>query len=305
MTDLNFGRIHSGYWTSRHTFEFMQDDITHEPMIYISKGANLANVIPVFGTNITELNSPNSANSVSRTQFGTPILKAGDHIFFSAEAKTTVPEGLAATSQRGFNVGMDVYGSSARLWEMTPRISGQDYADLGAAYWEQQDSRLATHRWVKYGNTDWEKIFIDWIVPDKIFTEDDRHTTLATPQRIIGYIAFMGCNWRDAAGSTVINNAPMHTWIRRVNLFINPTVSPFDLYPCPFNDSLTFYSQAELDEHIKAEHYNPIPPTPPPSKSIAARVPMVGNSDLVQVYLRKLRDRVFTKEQHKKLHPII
>lgn len=41
------------------------------------------------------------------------------------------------------------------------------------------------------------------------------------------------------------------------------------------------------------------------SKSAAARVPCFGNRALVQVYLRRLRDKVFSKEQHKRLHPLI
>lgn len=47
------------------------------------------------------------------------------------------------------------------------------------------------------------------------------------------------------------------------------------------------------------------PPPPPPNKSLAARVPMIGNRALVQVYLRRLRDRVFSKKLHKLLHPLI
>ena len=47
--------------------------------------------------------------------------------------------------------------------------------------------------------------------------------------------------------------------------------------------------------------------TPPPSTnpSLAARFPIVGNRAIVQVYLRRLRDKVFTKKMHQKLHPLI
>lgn len=45
--------------------------------------------------------------------------------------------------------------------------------------------------------------------------------------------------------------------------------------------------------------------TPGSNKSLAARCPCFGNRAIVQVYFRKLRDRVFSKELHKKLHPLI
>lgn len=43
----------------------------------------------------------------------------------------------------------------------------------------------------------------------------------------------------------------------------------------------------------------------PPKPSIAARIPSLGNKALVQVYLRKLRDKVFSKKLHERLHPLI
>lgn len=47
------------------------------------------------------------------------------------------------------------------------------------------------------------------------------------------------------------------------------------------------------------------PPPPPPKRTLAARVPMFGNSALIQYYARKARDKIISKELHKKLHPIV
>jgi len=48
-----------------------------------------------------------------------------------------------------------------------------------------------------------------------------------------------------------------------------------------------------------------IVPVPVTRRTLAARVPMVGNSDLVQVYLRKIRDKTINKKMHEKLHPLV
>ena len=81
-----------------------------------------------------------------------------------------------------------------------------------------------------------------------------------------------------------------------------PTPTP-EVYTCPY-DGLTFSTQAELDAHLLAVHPAPTP-TPTPSASVAARVPCFGNRALVQVYLRRLRDKVFSKRAHERLHPLI
>jgi len=48
------------------------------------------------------------------------------------------------------------------------------------------------------------------------------------------------------------------------------------------------------------------PPLPPQqNRSLAARVPMLGNSMLVQYHLRRLRDKYISKEWHKRLHPLV
>jgi hypothetical protein len=48
------------------------------------------------------------------------------------------------------------------------------------------------------------------------------------------------------------------------------------------------------------------PPAPTPtSKTVAARFPMIGNRAIIQVYMRKLRDKIIRKEVHKKLHPLV
>lgn len=43
----------------------------------------------------------------------------------------------------------------------------------------------------------------------------------------------------------------------------------------------------------------------PTNATLAARIPSIGNKAIVQVYLRKLRDKVFSKKIHKLLHPLI
>jgi hypothetical protein len=47
------------------------------------------------------------------------------------------------------------------------------------------------------------------------------------------------------------------------------------------------------------------PVVPPEPSTYAARVPMVGNSRLVQIYLRKLRNKLISKKLHKRLHPLV
>lgn len=46
-------------------------------------------------------------------------------------------------------------------------------------------------------------------------------------------------------------------------------------------------------------------PPPPPSATVMARVPAIGNRAFTQVYLRQIRDKLFSKDLHKKLHPVI
>ena len=41
------------------------------------------------------------------------------------------------------------------------------------------------------------------------------------------------------------------------------------------------------------------------SPTLAARVPTFGNSVVVQHYLRKLRDKIFSRKAHERLHPLI
>ena len=52
-------------------------------------------------------------------------------------------------------------------------------------------------------------------------------------------------------------------------------------------------------------HILPVIPPEPPPRTVVARFPCVGNRALVQVYLRKLRDKIFSKKQHERLHPWI
>jgi hypothetical protein len=51
--------------------------------------------------------------------------------------------------------------------------------------------------------------------------------------------------------------------------------------------------------------YGPDEGKPPAGRSSAARVPYFGNRFIVQVYLRRLRDRFFSKSLHERLHPLI
>lgn len=61
-----------------------------------------------------------------------------------------------------------------------------------------------------------------------------------------------------------------------------------------------FTSETDVLAWITAQ--TTVKPTKP---TLAARVPTLGNSALVQVYLRQLRNKIISKENHKKLHPLV
>jgi hypothetical protein len=48
-----------------------------------------------------------------------------------------------------------------------------------------------------------------------------------------------------------------------------------------------------------------VTPPPTPKATLAARFPVVGNRALVQVYLRRIRDKFISKKLHSKLHPLV
>lgn len=87
---------------------------------------------------------------------------------------------------------------------------------------------------------------------------------------------------------TNINNAGT------LNLILSELISPPPT--CPAGQHWDYTLNKCVDDYTPPE---------PPKPSIAARVPMFGNSALVQVYFRRLRDRVFSKKTHKRLHPLI
>lgn len=70
--------------------------------------------------------------------------------------------------------------------------------------------------------------------------------------------------------------------------------------------SATTLSVTMSADHTASATFTPVQVTPPPPKgSIAARVPYFGNRRLVQVYLRRVRDKLISRKLHEKLHPLV
>lgn len=129
--------------------------------------------------------------------------------------------------------------------------------------------------WVPYGTTEWS-------LSESKYTVND--------SRVIGFIAFLGANFRfnsDGSPRTWGEIVPAKHWfVPQICIVPNGAVEPVLI----------------TKPTIQTE---PEPQPQPTKRTLAARVPMVGNSMIVQYYLRKLRDKAFSKEMHKKLHPII
>lgn len=129
-----------------------------------------------------------------------------------------------------------------------------------------------------------------------ILIESGAVGTIIENNRIIGGALSGGIHILPGAIGTIIRS---NDFSKCTNIYKIWDEGTGTLYGCPTCD-LTFPSQEELAAHIVSAH-----PAPTPSASVAARVPCFGNRALVQVYLRKLRDKIFSRKLHEKLHPLI
>ena len=89
-------------------------------------------------------------------------------------------------------------------------------------------------------------------------------------------------------------------------MWLIPVGQPQTVYDCPYGDGLSFNTQAELEAHILAVHYVPDPepePDPTPGKSIPAQLFAAYPTLLHSLWL--MREKVFSREKHIKLHPLI
>jgi hypothetical protein len=166
-----------------------------------------------------------------------------------------------------------LYGDGARIgidfYSGQGRI-GQWCAE-GQPQWDEtggQKPFSATQAWMVPFNSDWTLRVMDFICPDVVISDGISIAGYSQGQEVtpVGFIP-----WLAQMSLNWADDA--ECWFGDVSMEVIPKNSPVV--------------------------------TPPSNQSLAARVPMVGNGMLVQFYLRKLRDRVFSKEMHKRLHPLI
>jgi hypothetical protein len=132
--------------------------------------------------------------------------------------------------------------------------------------------------WTAWG-TDWKLSEVSYKIADP---------------KIQGIIAFLGANFRfNPDGS-------QRTWGEVV-----PAKHSFIPQICIVPQGATMPAPPAKPV-VQEPPITPTPtPTPTPRKTLAARVPCLGNSKFVQVGLRKLRDEIISEEVHKKLHPLV
>lgn len=249
MTNENIGRIDANYWGSRHPFHVVIDPETQEPVLYIPQGAPFT-----YKENICELNSPWTPTA-EMLQRGIQPLKAGDKVKLKITAKVgALQNGI--TSNRGLTFGVDFYdGNIGRIWEVAPR----NYPITDAFFNTPNNSDPA--QYIKFNTTTWQTLELTVTIPNKKFYTDDYGSPTVNGINLTnyggaslnGFIAWIGSNWRDGmANGQVLDTNPADLWIKRIELYINPTTEI--IYACPYNDGLTFTTQEALNAHIAQAH---------------------------------------------------
>jgi len=130
------------------------------------------------------------------------------------------------------------------------------------------------------------------------FSEQGRYTTYkrvctATPEYPLGRVNFFA-GWQETVNNRTYNyTSPDYSTINEVTTWINnqpqpepaPTPAPTPTEPYPY-----------IPSDKEGGEYKP---------TLAARMPMVGNRKIVQVYCRRVRNKFIKPHVHKKLHPLV
>lgn len=128
-------------------------------------------------------------------------VEAGDHIVFGCWIKTD-PSPIG----QGGIIGLDLYGPTQRLWEVAPKVSGDD-----------QENFIVPKDWdyvyVPY-DSDWTYLELDFIVPSKLFDYDDYNEPRNPPEYAVGIIPWLTPSWSDGETAKV--------WFADAVLYINP-----------------------------------------------------------------------------------
>lgn len=256
-----------------------------------------------------------------------PFLKAGDRIFMTCWAKLDAADIHFEEPQlNGAIIGFDLYGDR-RLWEVHSR-KGDINEIWTLPEWAPGGSRNFYNRWYVPFGSDWRKLTVDIVLPDKVFTVNDYGQPIPA-QPAIGLIPWLTTSWRDHGRLMDNSPNPATAWFADCELYINPAVTPPQFccelcpkcyatqaeldqhfqdahvtipppeYCCPYCEpQFCFDTQAELDAHMEQVHPTP-EPTPTIPAAVFAPIPLLLNKLCI------LRNKVFTEEQHRKLHPLI
>ena len=136
---------------------------------------------------------------------GRITVNPGDHIVFTCWVKTAhSTAGNDGKKHMGALIGIDLYGSSGRLWEVCPGTTTTFNYD---STWSWQSG----YKWVPY-NSDWTLLTIDFTVPTKAFTTTDNGGSVSSQQvsTIIPWV-YMHNGADGGAG-----------WFADAQLYINP-----------------------------------------------------------------------------------
>lgn len=235
---------------------------------------------------------PDFVRGSRESNVGYHSIKPGDHVIWGCYCRCDGDPSLV-NQYSGGKVGVDFYASGGVV-ESLPRNyilqSGEWISGSGLRSYVTTDAPPGLPQPVidqfqqAVNQLEWKFIYWDFIVPTCYYTYISGPHTGDTVE-IYGIIPWIQARY---------SKDNYHAWFTDPQLLINPSaeipVTPIDLPEEP---------PTETPEQ-------PTPsPTPAPVPTKWARVPAIGNRAFVQVYLRRIRDKIFSKEEHERLHPWI
>jgi hypothetical protein len=240
-----------------------------------------------YGLNEINGGLPTSANIAH-----TVPVKPGDRVTFRAKIWT---EPNKISGGGGCYMLIDVYGSNGRITELRGASAVPD---------NSVDRVL-----VSFGSGGWIQKDITFIV-ESIYKNENGSGSTVPNGLVMIFETLHFSSWDETARTYItdievyVNESPSEPPVVIPPTSPGPTIPPITqpvVYVCPYGDGYLFATKQELYNHVIAEHHTDAVP----GKTLAARVPMVGNHKIVQVYLRKIRDKLISRETHKRLHPLV
>jgi hypothetical protein len=191
-----------GSWGNYDNTGWIQNDGVDDPQVcYLDY-----NVVHTPSQPSIRMEGPRAIHAPNEVNDDGHRVYPGDRVVFKCWIKTD-PSPVG----KGAIIGVDLFGTTQRLWEVAPQKSGNDQDNF-------DEPKTWNYIWVPYGS-DWTLIELDFIVPDKEFYVDDYDNLRSpSPQTIKKFIPWLTASYGD--GETA------HVWFADIELYINPSFDP-------------------------------------------------------------------------------